>query len=51
MVSKSFTLSMVEIDEVEQLRILEEENQVFEGQLLHSSKLSLITEMVRGNNW
>jgi hypothetical protein len=50
-VNKSFTMSMVEIDDAEMTRIFNEENQEFEGQLLYSSKLALINQLLRTNNW
>lgn len=42
---------MVEIDEQEQAKITSQENLEFEGQLLHSSKLAVITELVKNNDW
>lgn len=42
---------MVEIDEQEQAKITSQENLEFEGQLLYSSKLAVITELVKNNDW
>jgi hypothetical protein len=50
-ISKCFTLNMEEIDDAEKNKQTIEENLRFEGQLLHSSKLALISELVRINNW
>jgi hypothetical protein len=50
-VKECFTLNMEELDDAEKLRVASEEDIKFEGQLLHSTKLALISELVRLNDW
>lgn len=50
-VKECFTLSMEELDEAAKAKLAAEENLKFEGQLLHSTKLALLAEMVRLNDW
>ena len=42
---------MEEMDEDEKMKKKDEDNIVFLGQLLHSSKLAYIAECVRINDW
>lgn len=50
-VKECFTLSMEELDDTEKQKMAAEENLKFEGQLLHSTKLALMAELVRLNAW
>lgn len=42
---------MEEMEEAEKIKLANEENIKFEGQLLHSTKFALIAELVRQNSW
>lgn len=44
-------MSMEEIDDAQRLKIIQEENEKFLGQLLHSSRLAFMTELVKINDW
>ena len=50
-VMKSFKMILEEIDDVQRIKLKDEDNLKFAGQLLYSSKLALMTCMVRVNDW
>jgi hypothetical protein len=50
-IKECFTLNTEELDETQKAKLYQEESLKFEGQLLHSTKLALISELLRLNDW